>query len=563
MALRTAYVLFAALLALPVASGLVGILLPSFGWLPLIGHDRFSLEPWRELLASPGLLRSAGLSLATGLTATAGALGTVALFLAACHGTAAFRAARRLLSPLLSVPHAAAALGLAFLVVPSGWLVRLVSPELTGLVTPPDYLVVHDRFGLTMVGGLIAKEIPFLFLMAVAALPQVEFRRDLWIAESFGYGRMAGWLYIVFPQVYRQIRLPVLAVLAYSVSVVDVAIILGPTTPPPLAVLLLDWMNDPDLAMRLKASAGAVLQLGIAGLAAVLWLALERLASFAGTAALARGLRFVHDGALRFAAAGATFAAMGATAAGLALLAAWSVAGPWPFPDAFPRAFSLRVWTTQSESLAAAVRATLAIGLPAVAVALALVLAALEARERHAAGRRPSAPLLACLYAPLLVPQVAFLFGLQVAFLRLGIDATLAALVLVHMVFVAPYVFFSLVEPWQAWDRRYARVASALGHGPAAVFWRVRAPMLLRSVLTAAAVGFAVSAGLYLPTLLIGGGRFATVTTEAVALSAGGNRRIIGAYALMQMVLPFLGFVLAAAVTGLFVRRRRGLWVGA
>mgnify|MGYP006183378967 CR=1 FL=1 len=40
------------------------------------------------------------------------------------------------------------------------------------------------------------------------------------------------------------------------------------------------------------------------------------------------------------------------------------------------------------------------------------------------------------------------------------------------------------------------------------------------------------------PSLLIGGGRIETLTTEAVALSSGGNRRLIGAYALLQMLMP-------------------------
>jgi hypothetical protein len=48
------------------------------------------------------------------------------------------------------------------------------------------------------------------------------------------------------------------------------------------------------------------------------------------------------------------------------------------------------------------------------------------------------------------------------------------------------------------------------------------------AILTAAAVGFAVSVGQYLPTVLIGADRLSTIATEAVALSSGGNRRIIG-----------------------------------
>jgi putative thiamine transport system permease protein len=83
--------------------------------------------------------------------------------------------------------------------------------------------------------------------------------------------------------------------------------------------------------------------------------------------------------------------------------------------------------------------------------------------------------------------------------------------------------------------------------------------MLLRPLATAAAVGFAVSAGQYLPTLLIGGGRVTTLTTEAVALAAGGDRRLTGAWALAQAAAPLAGFALALAIPALIHRDRRGL----
>src|SRR3546814_3106133 len=54
------------------------------------------------------------------------------LLLATCHGGRLLIALRAAMAPLIAVPHAAVALGLAFLIAPSGWLVRLVSPWATG-----------------------------------------------------------------------------------------------------------------------------------------------------------------------------------------------------------------------------------------------------------------------------------------------------------------------------------------------------------------------------------------------------------------------------------------------
>ena len=108
-------------------------------------------------------------------------------------------------------------------------------------------------------------------------------------------------------------------------------------------------------------------------------------------------------------------------------------------------------------------------------------------------------------------------------------------------------------------DPRYGHVATALGAAPDRVFWQVRLPLALRATATAAALGIAVSVAQYLPTLLIGGGRFASVTTEAVALAAGGNRRLVAIYALLQMALPFLAFALAALAPAVAFRARRDL----
>ena len=158
--------------------------------------------------------------------------------------------------PLLAVPHLAIAVGLAFLIAPSGWLIRLISPWATGWHTPPDFPLVQDPLGLALAFALVLKETPFLILMTFGALGQIGADAQFRMARSLGYGPVQAWLKVILPQVYPQIRLPVYAVLAYALSVVDMAIVLGPTTPPTLATLVLRWFYDPDLATRFQAAAG-------------------------------------------------------------------------------------------------------------------------------------------------------------------------------------------------------------------------------------------------------------------------------------------------------------------
>jgi putative thiamine transport system permease protein len=548
-----------AILAGPILLGFAGTLLPAFGYLPALGGTDFTLAHMEKLAAQPGIMMSALISLAAGVLTTAVSLGVVILFVAGWAGTRAFSRIQHLISPLLSVPHAAAAFGLAFLITPSGMIARMLSPWLTGWERPPDILIVNDPMGLSMTAGLIVKEIPFLLLIALAALPQTDLPRTRALAASLGYGRIAGFLHGVWPPLYRQMRLAVFAVLAFATSVVDVAAILGPTTPAPLAVRLVGWMNDPELSMRFFASAGALLQLCVTAAALLIWIAFERLGAAMLRWPRRSGLRFRRDAWLRRAALAAIVAAALTVLAGLATLAIWSFAGLWQFPDALPETFTAKNWMKTAPRLAAPLSVTLIVAVASTALAIALTLLCLmrEIETGRVAGRWA----LLFLYLPLLAPQAAFLFGLQLLFVFTGSVATLPALVLAHLTFVTPYVFLSLSDPWRAYDRRYEAIAAGLGKSRTATLLKIRLPMLSRAILVAAAVGFAVSVGQYLPTVLIGAGRLETITTEAVALASGGNRGVIGVYAFLQMLLPAAGFAVATLVPALVFRNRRAMRV--
>lgn len=554
--LRLAPALTLALMLGPVLAGMAGTVLPALGIFPALGGTEPSLAPIHQMLAWPGLPKAVQLSLTTGLAATLVSLILTALIVGSWHGTRVFRWLTALLSPLLSVPHAAAAFGIAFLIAPSGWIARLLSPWATGWVRPPDLLIVHDPLGLAMTLGLVTKELPFLLLMTLAALPQTQAPQSRQIAAALGYGRLTGWLKTTFPRVYAQIRLPVYAVLAYSMSVVDVALILGPNTPPPLSVQVMRWMTDPDLALRLPAAAAACLQLALVVGALGVWRLGEYLTARLGRRWIAMGTRGQTEPALHVLSFGLGTICALAILAGLGGLALWSIAGFWTFPDALPDTLTLRSWARHGPALFDPTVETLLIAAIATAIALALTLACLEAEHRFAL--TPGARSLWLLYLPLILPQIAFLPGLQTLALMTGVDMGRGAVIAGHIVFVLPYVFLSLGDPYRAWDSRQATIAATLGAAPARIFWRLRLPMLLAPVLTAAAVGLAVSIGQYLPTLLIGAGRVQTLTTEAVALASGGDRRAIGIYAVMQAVVIVLGFALAIALPRLIWTNRKG-----
>jgi len=371
----------------PIMAGLFGTLLPSLGYLPAIGGDEFTAAYYAVVIAEPGIIRSCLVSLATGIATAGVSILIVIGFVAAAAGSRVFNRIQHLVSPLLSVPHAAAAFGLAFLIAPSGMAARLLSPEITGWLRPPDILIVHDGLGLSMMAGLVAKEIPFLLLMTLAALPQVKNSETRMLAAAFGYGRVAGFVFALWPQLYPQIRFAVFAVIVFATSVVDVAAILGPTTPAPLAVRVVGWMNDPHLPMRFAAAAGAILQFGVTAVAILIWLAIERFASALCELLARRGKRFRRDRVVAAAANLLIVIAAMAVFAGLATLVIWSFAGLWQFPDSLPRNFTLRNWIHALPAIAAPLLTTFEVAAIATAIATALAVLCVSGKIRPIGGR--------------------------------------------------------------------------------------------------------------------------------------------------------------------------------
>ncbi len=528
-------------------SGLFGVILPALGVFPVLDKTELTFDHLRHALAIPGVFQAIGLSLGSGFLATAISCAATLFFLANLSSSKRLAQVLNIGAPFLAVPHAAAAFGLAFMISPSGWISRIFANFL-GLDRPPDVIILNDPYGLSLVLGLVIKEVPFLLLMAVAALPQMNPQQSYKLYSSLGYDHATGWLKTIGPQLYRRIRLPIFAVLCFSVSVVDVAIILGPNTPPTLSVLITRFMSSPDISERLTGSTLALIQLAVVVFALAIWILLEKRA--------ARLLGKWIDGGARqggqvFAWIATLFILLSTAllTLGIISLIVWSLAGFWSYPDLLPDRLALNSWLRFGPSMLDALCPTLEIATISSLIAYLLSLLLLSAAER----------LLPVIYLALLLPQIVFLPGIANLMLDLGMDASIAAVTAAHLLFVLPYMVLALHGPFRGLDPRYESVAAGLGVHPFLVFFKVRLPMLLGPSLAALAIGFAVSVAQYLPTLLIGGGRVATVATEAVALASGGDRRVLGLYGVAQTLAAVLPFGFAFLLPSLIWRNRRGM----
>src|SRR5205085_835170 len=139
------------------------------------------------------------------------------------------------------------------------------------------------------------------------------------------------------------------AVFAYGASVVDMALVIGPTQPPTLAVVIWRDLNAAEPAIAARGYAGAgLLALLIAACAALVWVAM-RTSAGAGRRWLSAGPSRLGlpawPGRMLLVLLIAVYAAV------VAVLVIMSTAAHWPYPSLLPAQWSWAAWTIFAGSL--------------------------------------------------------------------------------------------------------------------------------------------------------------------------------------------------------------------
>ncbi|MDN3717073.1 ABC transporter permease [Vibrio breoganii] len=554
--LRLLYALVVVLCVLPTVPGVLGVVSSSLSYIPPLGMDSLSFTGFKQVFAWNGVWQSIGLTLFSAIVSSYLACVLAFAILQRCWNTRWWQKIELSLSPLLSIPHVAFAIGFAFLFDPTGLGVRLIHAlfgyDLNQSTGHELALLIHDPYALGLIIMLAIKEVPFLLLMSIPILKQLNIDKTEKITASMGYSRAHAWWKSLFVQWLVKLRFPMLAVLAYSLSVVDVALIVGPTNPPTFAVLVWQWFNDPDLTLLPRASAGAIVLFIIA----TLIIAFARTVEWLVTKGF-RGWQISGRRGVMLPGRGLFSGMILLTGAMLPLMLVWSFAQRWRFPDIAPSRYSARFWEYEWSGIVSTIEQSLSLALVSGTVAVVLALIAHEYRIRH----RWQVPGYV-IAIPMLIPQLSILFGLQITTLFIGGNAHWLWVCWAHMFFAFPFVYLSLDGPWRSYNEAMTRVALSLGKTPLSVFLKVKLPQVFPAILFAWAIGISVSLSQYLPTLILGAGRISTLTTEAVALSSGFDRRVTAIYALWQALLPLIFFFIAILGSRMQVRYRRSKFKG-
>ena len=455
----------------------------------------------------PGGLK---LTLFTGITSTVLSLLFAVMITASLHKNHATEA-----GAFLALPHLAFAIGLGFLIAPAGLLSRIIAVVFSGATSPPAWVTTQDPYGLALTAALVLKETPFLVWAISAVLQRDDMLRALKgqmaVGQSLGHGVGSAWLRVALPQVLPLIKWPLVAVFAYGMTVVDMALVIGPTQPPTLAQLIWTDLNDAEVANTARGAAG-VLTLSVMILIWGLW----RL----------------------------FYLAVGVT------LVLQSVSGLWPFPQLLADVFTAKAWQYIAND-GRPVISSLVLALAATALGLVANVAWLEwqsaLRDRW---------MLAASVLTLCLPTLVIGLGEYRLLLQLGMTGTAPGLFIVHVIPVTAYQFILLQEPYRGFDCRWRSASDGLSVSPSRFLAQIKWPLLKAPLFAAAAVGFAVSMAQYVPAQLAAAGRFSTLPMEAVTLTTGSNRALLAAYALVLMALPLVAFLLV----GILGRSRWSAW---
>jgi 2-aminoethylphosphonate transport system permease protein len=139
---------------------------------------------------------------------------------------------------------------------------------------------------------------------------------------------------------------------------------------------------------------------------------------------------------------------------------------------------------------------------------------------------------------PIAVPSVVVGLGLLVAFSRQPIllNGTKWIVVIAHLVLMVAFSYGTVGAALQRVDPSYAEVAASLGAAPARVLWRVRLPMLLPAISSAAGLSVALSMGEVGATMMVYPASWRTLPVSIFALTDRGQAFTAAAEAVVLLV---------------------------
>ena len=531
------------LVIIPIIFGFIGFFLPSFGYFPILGKSEFNLNYFHLSFNIAGVSKSIILSLFTGLVSTLLALFFSQVILLYLFKTRAYNYIKIIISPLIALPHITMAIGLIFLFSPSGLFFRLISPWLTGFDRPPNIFIMPDEYGLFLILGLILKEIPFFILVSLSALQEFSAKKIFDLGKSLQNSNFSSWCILIFPLIYKKIRFVIFIVIAFTASVVDMSLILAPSTPSTLAIRILQTYQSSDADSLFIASNLALIQLFIIIILLLFWMVLEKIVSYKLSFIFFMKILSFNTFFIKKIVVLTSVILFFLSILGIVSSLIWGFSANWYFPNFFPKSLTLDVFTNFYNENKSIIFISIFISFIVSLISSLLTIIWVELIEIL---KMKKIYLEWIIFIPLFIPQISFLIGLQSFIIIFDFDSYLLPLIIIQLFYVIPYSFIILAPSLREIKKEIIIVATSLGKNRLQRLLDVKIPIVMSSLLTSFAIGMLVSFSLYTPVYFFGGGRITTLTVEALNLALSGSRQDLGVATFFQIIIPILILITVA-----------------
>jgi putative spermidine/putrescine transport system permease protein len=205
----------------------------------------------------------------------------------------------------------------------------------------------------------------------------------------------------------------------------------------------------------------------------------------------------------------------------------WSFALRWNFPNLLPE-FSLRSWkyVFAQQEISNALGISLVLSLVVTFASLLIGFPAGRALGMYEFKGKRVVEVLMLL--PAIIPVLAVVMGMQVIFIRLGLNGTFWGVVIVQLIPTMPYMVLNLQSVFRDYSIEIEQQARILGAGPLKTMVIVTIPKIFPGVVVACLYTFNVSWAQYLLTVMIGGASVRTLPTLLFSYLQSGDYAMAG-----------------------------------
>ncbi|WP_125982265.1 ABC transporter permease [Loigolactobacillus iwatensis] len=150
-------------------------------------------------------------------------------------------------------------------------------------------------------------------------------------------------------------------------------------------------------------------------------------------------------------------------------------------------------------------------------------------------------------YLPLIIPGIALLTNVDFMMIKLGLDGSFLGVISIHTLFCLPYAIKLLVDNLALLHNRYEVVSRNLGASGWQTFFQITLPLSKNGLQGAVMMTYIVSMTQYLATLLVGDGKYLTLSVRMFPFTQAGKYKIAAVYGVTFMLVTLIPLYLIDA----------------